>query len=150
MSHPEALHGWMKDAYAMEIGPLPLLESLARDAHDAALADKARHHLQRTHTHIDRVRDCLIRYGETPDSIAAIAPCEASQMPTSSVGAPDETLRNAVREFAAEHFQIAVYKAILVAAQAADDSLTLRMCEEILDDEEDMVRWLEDLLAHAE
>lgn len=151
MSHTETLRAWLKDAHAMEQGLMPLLEAMARRSPAfPELAPKAEEHLLRTRAHAGKVRECLLRLGESDQAIDAHPECGAAIDPALADGAPrDLALRNAVRGFASEQLEIAVYKAILVAAQAADDFQTMRVCEEILDEEEDMARWFEDHLPPA-
>lgn len=60
-------------------------------------------------------------------------------------GAVDEAevLKNSVSDYASENFEIATYRALVVAAQDTGDAETARVCQHILADEEDMATWLD-------
>lgn len=147
MSQTDTLRLWLKDAYSMERGELPLLEAMARETHAfPELTHKVGEHLTKTRGHMDKVRGCLERLGEPTAAIDAIPACESSLRPSRLDWSSHRIVKDAVRSVAAEHLEIAAYKAILVAAMAADDFQTLKVCEEILDDEEEMAAWLEEHL----
>ena len=145
MPQHDTLVAWLKDAYSMEAGAIPALERFAATASsDAALHSKLEEHLAKTRGHADKLRACLHRFGQ-----AAPQPTPWPDSPATGNRDGDGLIKHSLAGFAAEQFEIATYKALLVAAQAADDFQTLAMCEEILDDEEDMARWLEDHLPPA-
>ncbi|HYH47441.1 MAG TPA: DUF892 family protein, partial [Thermoanaerobaculia bacterium] len=57
--------------------------------------------------------------------------------------ARDELVKNALSDYAAEHFEIASYRALIAGARALGETEVARVCEEILQDEERMARFLE-------
>jgi ferritin-like metal-binding protein YciE len=57
-------------------------------------------------------------------------------------GYRDELVRITLVAFSAESFQIASYRALIAAAQAIADVETVRVCQEILAEEEEMAAWL--------
>jgi len=61
----------------------------------------------------------------------------------------DKLVKNAFADFAAEHFEIACYNALITAAEELDDMETLQVCQAILGDEENMAYWLEENLPMA-
>ena len=61
----------------------------------------------------------------------------------------DEVVRNFLADFASENLEIASYTAIIVAARDAGHDRIARVCEEILEDEEEMVAWLRANLPRA-
>jgi ferritin-like metal-binding protein YciE len=61
----------------------------------------------------------------------------------STGAAADELVKNGLMDFAAENFEIACYKALLIAAEAYGDDHIAMVCQEILEDEMEMARWLD-------
>jgi ferritin-like metal-binding protein YciE len=55
----------------------------------------------------------------------------------------DELVKNALMDYASEHFEIACYRALIVAAREAGRDDVVKVCERILAEEEDMARWFE-------
>ena len=64
----------------------------------------------------------------------------------STGAAPDELVKNALADYAAEHFEIACYRALITGARAIGATEVAQVCEQILREEEDMARWLENRL----
>jgi ferritin-like metal-binding protein YciE len=52
-------------------------------------------------------------------------------------------------DYATEHFEIASYRALIKGAQDLGDDETVRLCQQILREEEDMARFLEQNLPTA-
>jgi ferritin-like metal-binding protein YciE len=57
--------------------------------------------------------------------------------------AKDELVKNCLADYATEDFEIACYTSLLTAAQEFGDQDLVRTCQRILQDEQDMARWLE-------
>ncbi|PYQ56668.1 MAG: hypothetical protein DMF53_24785, partial [Acidobacteria bacterium] len=67
-----------------------------------------------------------------------------------STGAsPDELVKNALSDYAAEHFEIASYRALITAARLLGENQVVQVCEAILRDEQDMANWLEQNLPNV-
>jgi ferritin-like metal-binding protein YciE len=58
-------------------------------------------------------------------------------------------VKNGLADFTAENFEIASYKALITAAESLQDQETLRVCQQILADEQDMAQWLDQHLPMA-
>ena len=54
----------------------------------------------------------------------------------------DELVKNALMDYASEHFEIACYRALITAAREANRPEIAKTCEEILAEEEAMAGWL--------
>ena len=54
----------------------------------------------------------------------------------------DEVIKNTLEDYATEHFEIASYTSLIATAQVVGDMETVRICQEILRDEESMQNWL--------
>jgi len=149
MAHQkETLIGWLNDAFAMEKGLVQVLENHASDVKDRPeMYRKIAEHLEKTRMHAERVRDCVERLGGTTSSVKTAMGAISGFFQGRSTGiSPDELVKNTLSDYAAEHFEIASYKALIVAARALGETEVARVCEDILRDEEDMARWLEQQL----
>lgn len=144
----ETLIGWLNDAYAMEKGLVQVLENHANDVKDRPeMYRKIAEHLEKTKMHAERVRDCVERLGGSTSTVKTTLGAVSGFFQGRSTGAsPDELVKNALADYAAEHLEIASYRALIVAARALGEQDVVRICENILRDEEDMARWLEQSL----
>ncbi len=149
MAHQkETLISWLNDAFAMEKGLVQVLENHASDVKDRPeMYRKIAEHLEKTKLHAERVRDCVERLGGSTSSVKTAMGTVSGFIHGRTTGAaPDELVKNALGDYAAEHMEIACYKALIVAARALGEAEVARVCEDILRDEEDMARWLDQQL----
>jgi len=58
-------------------------------------------------------------------------------------------VKNFLSDYAAEHFEIACYKALIVTAQECGEEHVVHVCQQILKDEESMASWIEEHLPLA-
>lgn len=61
----------------------------------------------------------------------------------STGAAADEVVKDGLADFAAENFEIASYTALIAAAEQLGDRETVATCNQILREEQEMARWLE-------
>jgi len=149
MAHQkDTLIGWLNDAFAMEKGLVQVLENHASDVKDRPeMYRKIAEHLEKTRLHADRVRECVERLGGSTSTVKTAMGAISGFFQGRSTGvSPDELVKNALSDYAAEHFEIASYTALIVAARALGETEVARICEDILRDEQDMARWLENQL----
>lgn len=142
----ETLLSWLNDAYSMERGQIQVLENHVNDVRDKnpEAFQKLTEHLEKTRMHADRVEQCVARLGGSTSSVKTAMGTIAGFFQGRSTGAaPDELVKNALADYAAEHFEIASYRALIAGARALGQNEIVQICEEILRDEEDMARWLE-------
>lgn len=145
------LLAWLNDAYAMEKALIPILENHARDARDYPhIRAKDLEHLEQTRHHADLVKGCIERLGESPSTTKAALGSLIGTMNSVATGPfEDELVKNFLSDYAAEHLEIASYKALIAAAHEVGDRKTALVCEQILWEEEEMARWLEENLPMA-
>ena len=94
--------------------------------------------------HADRLRECVERLGGSISTVKTAMGAVSGFFQGRATGvSPDELVKNALSDYAAEHFEIACYKALIVAARTLGEDEVVRVCESILHDEEDMARWLD-------
>jgi ferritin-like metal-binding protein YciE len=144
----ETLLSWLNDAYSMEKGQVQVLENHVKDAEGHPdVHNKLAQHLELTRRHADLVEQCIARLGGSTSSIKTAMGTVAGFFHGRSTGAaPDEMVKNALSDYAAEHFEIACYRALITGARAIGATEVVQVCEQILRDEEDMARWLESRL----
>jgi ferritin-like metal-binding protein YciE len=147
----ETLIGWLNDAYAMEKGLVQVLENHADDVKDRPeMYRKIAQHLEQTKMHAERVRECVERLGGSVSTVKTAMGAVSGFFQGRSTGvSPDELVKNALSDYAAEHFEIASYKALIVAARLLGENQVVQVCEAILRDEEDMAKWLEQSLPNV-
>lgn len=141
----ETLISWLNDAYALERSLVEVLENHAKDAKDhPQMAQRISQHLEETKMHAERVKECVERLGGSTSSVkTALGKVTGFFQGISTGAAPDELVKNALSDYAAEHFEIASYRALIAAARELGETEVARVCEGILRDEEDMARFLE-------
>ncbi|HEX6308514.1 MAG TPA: DUF892 family protein [Longimicrobiales bacterium] len=147
----ERLLAWLNDAYALEKAQIPILENHAADAErQPHVREKHLEHLERTKHHAKRVKQCIKELGRKPSKAKdAMGRISGAMSSLSTEPFDDEVVRNFLADFAAENLEIASYEAIITAAKDAGHDKIARICEEILEDEEEMVDWLRANLPRA-
>lgn len=145
MAHTETVIAWLNDAYAMENSLIQVMENHAKDAKGhATIQAKIQDHIEQTRRHAELVKSCIERLGGHTSAIKSGLSTVTGMMQGMSTGmAKDELVKNALADYAAEHFEIACYTSLISAAHAVGDGETARICRQILDDEEKMASWLE-------
>ncbi|HEX6290636.1 MAG TPA: ferritin-like domain-containing protein [Herpetosiphonaceae bacterium] len=148
MQAREQLVNWLKDAYSMEKALVPVLENHAKDAKNhPQIEARIRQHVDETNRHADLVRGCIERLGGDVSTIkTGLASMFGTLKEVPMAVSSDEIVKNALADYSTEHFEIASYKALIATAQHVGDMETARICQEILRDEEEMQRWLDQQL----
>lgn len=147
----ERLLAWLNDAYALEKAQIPILENHADDARrQPHVRDRDLQHLERTKQHVKMVEKCIRLLGRKPSKAkSAVGRITGAVNSLSTEPFNDEVVRNFLADFASENLEVASYQAIIVAARDAGHEKIARICEEILDDEEEMADWLRANLPRA-
>ena len=146
MTHVEQLTTWLNSAYGMEHSLAKVLENHAKDAKDhPELRSRMEEHVIETRAHADRVEECLKLLGEKPSAAKAGIGNIMGMVQGASTGMfRDELVKNVLADYASEHFEIACYRSLIAAAEAADKPEIAEICGEILEEEEAMAAWLEE------
>lgn len=147
----ETLIEWLNDAYAMENNLIKTLEQHAKQAEDhPEIQSKIEEHLEQTKEHAEKVKAAIERLGGSVSAIkkgAGMAGGFISGM--GAAAAEDALVKNAIADFAAEHMEIASYNALKAAAKQLGDKEIAEMCDEILEQEQEMADWLEENMPTA-
>src|SRR5256885_6003100 len=140
----DLLIAWLNDAYAMEQALVPVLENHAKDVKDDATARaRIELHAEQTRRHAELVKGCIEQVGGSPSVLKSAVGTLFGTIHSVSTGMfADETVKNALADYATEHFEIACYRALSEAAQAANQQDVAQVCGEILRDEQEMADWL--------
>jgi ferritin-like metal-binding protein YciE len=141
----DQLLAWLDDAYAMERAQLPILGNHAEDARrhpDVRKRDQK--HLKQTKQHAKDIRRCIEHLGGKPSaSKKVIGRITGAINSVATEPFEDEILKNFLADYATEHFEIACYRSLIVAAEEAGHPKIASVCREILEEEEEMANWLE-------
>lgn len=137
---------WLNSAYSMEQALEHVLQNHARDAEDFPdIQARDEQHLEETRRHAERVKYCLSLLGEKPSGAKSLIGNLTGMVQAPSTGMyKDELVKNFLSDYAAEHFEIACYRSLIAAAHACGRPEIAEVCREILQDEEEMARWLEE------
>jgi len=149
-SAKDLLVAWLNDAYAMEQSLSNVLENHIKDARDyPQVQAKLQEHHDQALTQAERVKGCLEHLGESPSALKSGMASVVGTVQGMSTGAMamgshhDELVKNAIADFSAENLEIASYRALVAAAEAFGDQEIAATCQQILAEEEEMARWLE-------
>jgi ferritin-like metal-binding protein YciE len=151
MTPQDTLISWLNDAYAMEKSLVQVLENHANDAKDFPdIRAKDLEHMQVTQRHADTLRQCIESLGGNVSTIKAAMGTASGYFQGISTGlAPDELVKNVLSGYAAEHFEIICYKALIEAARIAGHDALIPTFERHIRDEEEMINWLDQNLSRA-
>lgn len=146
MTGQQLLLAWLNDAYAMETA---LVRTLRRHVKDAQghpeIQTRLQQHLEQTRQHAGLVRSCIKRCGGRTSSLKTVWGGVAGTIQgLSAAPAPDQLVKSALTDAAAEHFEVASYTALVAAAQELGDQETASICQQILGEDEVMARWIEE------
>ena len=146
MDQNEQLITWLRDAHAMEQSLASVLERHIKEAADFPdIRERLSQHLDETRRHAQHVEECLRSLDATPSTIKSIAGTFMGAVQGLSTAVfQDELVKNALAEYAMEHFEIACYSSLIAAADEAGLTEIASTCGEILREEVAMVAWLED------
>jgi ferritin-like metal-binding protein YciE len=145
MTKREKFIQWLADAHAMVVGIVSTLEKHIADAMGqpkvrAALSK----HLQETKRHATEMKKALEAIGGShpvlKEGVSKLVNLAAGLVTTA---AKDTVIKNAIADFATEHFEIACYSFLIESATALGESAIVRTCKAILKEEQAMARLLE-------
>jgi ferritin-like metal-binding protein YciE len=144
MAHNELVIAWLNDAHAMELGIAQVLERHAEEAKDhPQMQAGLQRHLEQTRRHAELVKSCVERMGgETSGIKSGMASVMGAVQGMTTKLAKDELIKNTLHDYGTEHFEIACYTSLIAAAENLGDQETVRVCQEILRDDQAMADFL--------
>lgn len=145
----EHLIHWLRDAYAMEQHAIEMIEKQARRIqHYPDFKQRLTRHLKETKNQAERLEQCLDRLGESPSAFkSGISKVAGTLQALSGMFVSDEIVKGSVASYVFEHFEIGNYRALIAAAEAAGEPEIARLCQENLEEEIEMAKWMEDNIA---
>jgi ferritin-like metal-binding protein YciE len=146
MSQREQLIAWMNDARAMEFSVLEVLRRhLKRAEGHSNRILHLQEHIEETQEHAEEMERCIQLLGGTVSMTKAfLGDLFGRAQGISSATASDEWVKNALIEYATEHFEMGCYRSLIVAAEEMGEEEIAAVCRRILSDEEKMARWAEE------
>jgi ferritin-like metal-binding protein YciE len=166
MPHTVQLTKWLEMAYGVEREVIDMLSQQLPDlSGHREMEAKILEHLDRTQRHVALVDECLTRLGGEASALDKGGLARflhdmmgrgvdvggvsgglgmalhgiTSQRSTSPQG---QLVKYGIADFAAEHYEIATYTMLITAARGCRDEQTVRVCQEILREEQEMAGWL--------
>ena len=139
------LIAWLNDAYSMEQGLAQVLQNHADDAKDLPdVREKDLQHLYETRRHAEKIERCLGYLGEKPSAVKGAMGTVMGKVQGVATGVfRDEIMKNFISDYAMEHFEIACYRSLIAAADEAGRPEIAQLCDDILQEELAMARWME-------
>jgi ferritin-like metal-binding protein YciE len=144
----ELVVAWLRDAYAMERALVPVLENHAKDAErHPELRARLQQHATETKRQADRIEQCLRQLGQEPSTLKNTVSKVLGAIQSVATGAfKDDEVKNALQDYATQYFQIACYRSLIEAGKALQRPEIVEMCQQSLNEEEAMARFLEQQL----
>jgi ferritin-like metal-binding protein YciE len=134
---------WLEDAYVMEVKYAKALEEHLVPAKESPRLHRLiEEHLWATTSHAYEIGLCLERFDRRTQKFSG--EFSALQFPFDQPASnrPDTVINNILVELATEHYEIARYIGLITAATNVGDLATVKVCEDILEDEEAMAEKL--------
>lgn len=142
---------WLNDAYAMEQALEKTLQRHAKDAKDVPeVRARIERHIEETREQAETVRGCIESMGgQISDGKSVFADMFGAAQGMANKQMKDTVVKNTLADYAAEHFEIASYRALIDATREIGEEEIARKLTEILRQEEAMARFLEQKLPGA-
>lgn len=145
MTKREQFIQWLGDAHAMEVGIVTTLEKHLADAKGLPkVRASLSKHLQETKRHAAEMKKALAAMGGShpmlKEGVSKLANLAAGLVTTA---AKDTIVKNAIADFATEHFEMACYQSLILTAEALGEAKIATACRGILKEEEAMAALLE-------
>lgn len=148
MSSRTQLINWLNDAYAMEQALEETLERHVKDVEgDPEVHARIQRHIEETRGQAEVVKGCVESLGgKVSGSKSAFANMFGALQGMANKPAKDTMVKNALADYAVEHFEIACYKALIEASHSLGEEAIAGKLTLVLREEEAMARFLEEKL----
>ncbi len=144
MANKDLVLAWLNDAHAMERALEEVLERHVRDAEGhAEVQSRLQSHLDETRRHAEQVSECIEGMGgKVSQAKSLLANMFGAVEGMMNKPVQDTMVKNALGDYAAEHFEIASYRSLITMAEIAGEPEIARTCQQILRQEESMACWI--------
>ena len=140
----EQLVSWLDDAHAMESGLVAILQAQA--PHFSEFPDasaRLQRHITETQEHALRLERCLSQLGRTPSGVKSTLSSLMGMIEGATTTIfHDRLAKDVLADYAAEHFEVACYTALVNVAERLGYSDIARLCEQNLREDKAMADWL--------
>jgi ferritin-like metal-binding protein YciE len=147
----ELLMAWLRDAHAMEKQAIESIENqIDRLENYPQMQNWARDHVTASQRQRDMIRQCIERRGGDASTLKDVAMTIMGKIQeATSFFTSDEVLKNAITDHGFKHYEIASYTSLRSAAEAVGDAETMRVCDTIIPEEEELAARLLRILPQA-
>jgi len=137
---------WLQDAYAMEQEAETMMKAMAmRIEHYPDLAARIRQHVEETQQQSESLKGCIESLGgSVPTAKGIFGSLAAMVHAAGNSMMEDEVVKGIGLSFGFENTEIATYRALILAAERAGATDIAAVCEQILQEEVAMAKWLDD------
>lgn len=151
MTRKEQFIAWLNDAYSTEIAMIPVLQNHAADAEEyPEIRKRDLQHLEETRRQAEQLKNLIQQLGgKVSTSKTILGKIIGMGQSVSTEFFSDQITKNFLADYAAEHFEIASYKALIATAEQIGEHQCIPVLEGILREEEAMARWIEEHLPLA-
>jgi ferritin-like metal-binding protein YciE len=140
----EQLVKHIDEAYAMEQNVLRMLDGMISTTDDPEIVRELEHHKIQTEGHAERMKERLSANGAAPSMVKELGGILGAMMKMPlDLARGEKAGRNARDGYATEHMEIAAYELLARIAERAGDQETVRACREIVEEEREMARTIE-------
>jgi len=148
MNAREEVVNWLRDAYAMERGLEVTLKKISdSDKHPVEARHAAARHLEETRHHAQTVETLLHSLGSDTSSVkTGLGITTETLKGFTTAMSQDEPIKDAIASYAMEHFEIACYRSLALAAETAGLPEVSTACSQIIMDEEQMAETIQSML----
>lgn len=138
------LENWLRDAHAMEKQAEDMLRSQAkRLEHYPELRARIDQHLHETEHQAEKLERVMHDLGIDTSAMKDLGgKLSAFGQALGGMMAGDEVVKGGIASYAFECFEIASYRALIAAAEKANQPQVVQVCQEILQEEQAMADWL--------
>lgn len=145
-SRSQRLLKWLQDAYAMEQEAETMMKAMAsRIENYPELAARISQHVDETQQQAESLRQCIESLGgSVPTAKGLFGSLTAVMHAAGNSMMEDEVIKGLGLSYGFEHTEIATYRALVIAAERAGATDIAAVCEQILQEEIAMARWLEE------
>ncbi len=139
----------LRNAHAVEAQAAKILErQVDRLTEYPVLVGRLKQHLDETHRQQKRLEDILAGMGESHSSLKDLAMGFMGNMAAlGHAAASDEVIKNTLENAAFEHYEAAMYKALLAMADAAGATHATERLQDSLHEEQQMAAWVDENVA---
>lgn len=143
-NYTEVLVDWLKSAHSIETTLVNVLENQAERADGFPdFQSRLRGHREASMRHAEMVKSCIERLGGDVSQVRAGMSKFMGDLQSKFMGTfSDSIVRDAVTGTMAEQLEISTYNAIVTLSNRIGEERTAEICQEILEEEEEMHDYL--------